>query len=483
MRRIGLLVVIAAVVGLACAAPKKAAPGGPTRLVTLRVAVEEGRGVAAPELTRDDLEVFDNGKQQAITVFRKAGRATGEAGPKLEPGEVSNRSGTIPHVTVILFDVLNARMTQQGYARGEIIDALKKVDSADYLYFYLLTEQGLMPVVGLPEAGEGPPPQVATPWTKTIQPRLDQAMNAAYRMKPAMYTDERVMGTFSTMKMLAERLGAVAGRKNIVWISHGVPVDFEEPGLDPEGEMRLLGSTLDAAGVAVYPVDMNGNGEIGASAETLGEIAAMTGGRVYLDTEIAKAVTQAMADTASSYVVGYVPPPENWNGKLHKIKLKCSLKGVKLLAKSEYIAELGASEGGAQQQAALRAATLSPFDASEIGLIASMKPVVDSPGTVEVTLRVRAQDVELLPVGDQWAGSLVLIYAVLEEGAEPRATDPQPMDLHLSAAERERAMQEGIVVKRGLAFGGAGRIRAIVYDNYSNQVGSVTLRGAKRSGP
>jgi VWFA-related protein len=483
MRRIGLLVVIAAVVGLACAAPKKAAPGGPTRLVTLRVAVEEGRGVAAPELTRDDLEVFDNGKQQAITVFRKAGRATGEAGPKLEPGEVSNRSGTIPHVTVILFDVLNARMTQQGYARGEIIDALKKVDSADYLYFYLLTEQGLMPVVGLPEAGEGPPPQVATPWTKTIQPRLDQAMNAAYRMKPAMYTDERVMGTFSTMKMLAERLGAVAGRKNIVWITHGVPVDFEEPGLDPEGEMRLLGSTLDAAGVAVYPVDMNGNGEIGASAETLGEIAAMTGGRVYLDTEIAKAVTQAMADTASSYVVGYVPPPENWNGKLHKIKLKCSLKGVKLLAKSEYIAELGASEGGAQQQAALRAATLSPFDASEIGLIASMKPVVDSPGTVEVTLRVRAQDVELLPVGDQWAGSLVLIYAVLEEGAEPRATDPQPMDLHLSAAERERAMQEGIVVKRGLAFGGAGRIRAIVYDNYSNQVGSVTLRGAKRSGP
>ncbi len=481
MRRVGCA--LALVAGLAWAAPKRAAPGGPTRLVTLRVAVEAAKSGPAPELTLDDLQVFDNGKQQTITVFRKAGRAAGEAEPKLAPGEVSNRSGAIPHVTVIVFDVLNAKMTQQGYARGEIIDALKKVDSADYLYFYLLTEQGLMPVVGLPEAGEGPPPRMATPWTKTIQPRLDQAMNAAYRMKPAMYTDERVMGTFSTMKMLAERLGAVAGRKNIVWITHGVPVDFEEPGLDPEGEMRLLGSTLDAAGVAMYPVDMNGNGEIGASAQTLGEIAAMTGGRVYLDTEIAKAVTQAMADTASSYVVGYVPPPENWNGKLHKIRLKCSLKGVKLLAKSEYIAEPAATGGGAQQQAALRAATLSPFDASEIGLIASMKPVAGAPGTVEVTLRVRAQDVKLVPVGDQWAGSLVVIYAVLEEGAEPRATDPQPMDLHLSAAERNQAMQNGFVVKRGMEFGGTGRIRVIVYDNYSNQVGSVTLKGAQRTGP
>ena len=480
MWRAGCALAVAA--GVVCAAPKKAVPGGPTRLVTLSVAVEAGKA-RAPELTQDDLQVFDNGKQQRITVFRKANGATGEAEPKLAPGEVSNRSAAIPHVTVIVFDVLNARMTQQGYARGEIIDALKKVDSADYLYFYLLTEQGLMPVVGLPEAGEGPPPRMATAWTKTIQPRLDQAMNAAYRMKPAMYTDERVMGTFSTMKMLAERLGAVAGRKNIVWITHGVPVDFEEPGLDPEGEMRLLGATLDEAGVAMYPVDMNGNGEIGASAETLGEIAAMTGGRVYLDTEIAKAVTQAMADTASSYVVGYVPPPENWNGKLHKIKLKCSLKGVRLLAKSEYIAEPAATRGGARQQAALRAATLSPFDASEIGLIASMKPVVDAPGTVEVTLRVRAQDVKLLPVGDEWAGSLVVIYAVLEEGAEPRATDPQPMDMHLSAAERDKTMQSGFVVKRGLEFGGAGKIRAIVYDNYSNQVGSVTLKGAERNGP
>ncbi len=480
MWRAGCALAVAA--GVVCAAPKKAVPGGPTRLVTLSVAVEAGKA-RAPELTQDDLQVFDNGKQQRITVFRKANGATGEAEPKLAPGEVSNRSAAIPHVTVIVFDVLNARMTQQGYARGEIIDALKKVDSADYLYFYLLTEQGLMPVVGLPEAGEGPPPRMATAWTKTIQPRLDQAMNAAYRMKPAMYTDERVMGTFSTMKMLADRLGAVAGRKNIVWITHGVPVDFEEPGLDPEGEMRMLGATLDEAGVAMYPVDMNGNGEIGASAETLGEIAAMTGGRVYLDTEIAKAVTQAMADTASSYVVGYVPPPENWNGKLHKIKLKCSLKGVRLLAKSEYIAEPAATRGGARQQAALRAATLSPFDASEIGLIASMKPVVDAPGTVEVTLRVRAQDVKLLPVGDEWAGSLVVIYAVLEEGAEPRATDPQPMDMHLSAAERDKTMQSGFVVKRGLEFGGAGKIRAIVYDNYSNQVGSVTLKGAERNGP
>jgi VWFA-related protein len=525
----GLVLFAAAVVTVVVwAGPKKSAKGGmgPTRMVTLNVAAEDAQGQPVEDLTESDFQVWDKGKAQSITLFRHNTETPEKLVERLGPHQFSNRTGEVPpHVTLILFDLLNERMGQQGYARSQIIETLSKLESANYLYFYLLTVEGLLPVHGLPEPNEEPAPKPETPWTRGIQPILDAALNNVFRMRPYMYTDDRVMMTFNVLEDLATRLGAVAGRKNIVWITHGVPIaigparsGIDIP-IDYEPVLRELNAALDRAQVAVYPVDLappgmegpmsatsSGPGGMGrggmgsrssadsggipessqtapgvASADTLEEMAAMTGGKAFVNPDIPGAIHQALKDARSSYVIGYYPPPANWDGKLHKIKLKCARKGVRLVAKTEYMAYPPEAAGMQAEQAAMRAAMLSPFDASEIGLVAEATPDATTPAKTHLRLRIRAQDVSLLPVGDRFTGELALTYVMYGPDGRPQASEPMPLRMDLTQQQRDDVLKNGITAGGDLEFGPqVHKVRVVVFDNNSSAVGSVTLTGLGR---
>ncbi len=515
----GLIFFAAALVAaVVWAGSKKNAKGGmgPTRMVTLNVAAEDAQGQPVEDLTESDFQVTDKGKAQSITLFRHNTETPEKLVERLGPHQFSNRTGEVPPpVTLILFDLLNERMGQQGYARGQIIEALSKLESANYLYFYMLTVEGLLPVQALPEPNEEPAPKTAAPWTKQIQPRLDAALNNVFRMRPYMYTDDRVMMTFNVLESLATRLGAVAGRKNIVWITHGVPIAIGparsgvDIPIDYEPVLKELNAALDRAQVAVYPVDLappgtqspmqaasnvpggagggtNGGGFAEssatmpgvASADTLEEMAAMTGGRAYINTDIPGAIRQALKDSKSSYAIGYYPPPANWDGKMHKIKLKCSRKGVKLVAKTEYMAYPPEAAGMQAEQAALRAAMLSPFDASEIGLLATATPDEKTPATTHLQLQIRAQDVSMLPLGDHFGGELALTYVIYGPDGRPQASNPVPLRMDFTTQQKDDVMKNGITAGGNLQFGPqVHKVRVVVFDNNSSAVGSVTVTG------
>jgi hypothetical protein len=105
------------------------------------------------------------------------------------------------------------------------------------------------------------------------------------------------------------------------------------------------------------------------------EFATLTGGRAYQNNDIVGAIKQAINDAKQSYLLSYAPPPENWDGKYHKVRITCRRKGVKLQTRQGYhaFAEQGAS--GKQVQDAMEAAILSPFDAAEVGLRAIASPL------------------------------------------------------------------------------------------------------------
>ena len=522
----GLVFVAAALVAaVVWAGSKKNATGGmgPTRMVTLNVAAEDEHGQPVEDLTESDFQVTDKGKAQSITLFRHNTETPEKLVERLGPHQFSNRTGEVPpHVTLILFDLLNERMGQQGYARGQIIEALSKLESANYLYFYMLTVEGLLPVQGLPEPNEEPAPKSATPWTREIQPKLDAALNNVFRMRPYMYTDDRVIMTFNVLEELATRLGAVAGRKNIVWITHGVPIaigparsGIDIP-IDYEPVLKELNAALDRAQVAVYPVDLappgtqapmsatssgspglggggmgRGSGTDGggipessqtapgvASADTLEEMAAMTGGKAFINPDIPGAIRQALKDSKSSYVIGYYPPPANWDGKMHKIKVKCTRKGVKLVTKTEYMAYPPEAAGMQAEQAAMRAAMLSPFDASEIGLLADATPDAKTPAKTHLKLQIRAQDVSLLPLGDRFTGELALTYVMYGPDGRPQASDPIPLRMDFTTQQKDDVLKNGITAGGDLQFGPqVHKVRVIVFDNNSSAVGSVTMTG------
>ncbi len=491
----GLALALAALAAAALwAGSKKGKTGarfGPARLITLNMSAENEHGSPVDDLTEADVRVFDQGRPQTIVRFLHNTDKPGANGSApLGPHEFSNRTGGIPpRVTLILFDLFNTRgkLTDQGYARGQIIETLRKLDSADYVYLYLMTMEGLLPIEPLPEPGEDAAPRPAVPWTRSIQEKLDTAITRVFHMKAYVYTDDRVIETFQNFESLAARLGAVAGRKNIVWITNGVPIatgwgDYTQV-------LWQLSATLDQAGVSMYPVDLSSPGMTSqpaageASADTIEQMAGLTGGRAYLNADIPGAIRQALEDARSSYRIAYYPPPGSLDGKMHKVALKCSRKGVRLMAETGYLANPPEASEGPREQAALLATVQSPFDASEIGLWATAAPDAKDPARAHLDLRIRAQDVMLLRAGDRFQGELELSYALYEPDGQPRVTQPEPLSIDMTGPERDEALKNGIRKQGDLVLdNGVKKVRVVVYDHYSNEVGSLTLTGIGKPG-
>ena len=101
---------------------------------------------------------------------------------------------------------------------------------------------------------------------------------------------------FRRLEQVAEQLSAFPGRKNLVWITDGIPIalgsersEAGEP-VDLTPQLRQLSEMFDRSGVAIYPVrqvllgspDAMGaayGGSGSGSRATLDALAGLTGGR------------------------------------------------------------------------------------------------------------------------------------------------------------------------------------------------------------
>ncbi len=493
---------------LACVAPAYSQD----HLVNLNVVVLDNHGKPASDLTADDFQVQDQGKHYRIAVFHKNDAKTQtEAPAALGPHEFSNRANAVPpSATLILLDLLNLAANQQGYARNQLASALQRLESADYVYLYLLTARGPIAVRGLPE---GQAQARAGNWTQGLQAKLEDAFSHVYRMAPDMYTEDRVSLTYMALQALASQLAAFPGRKSMVWISHGVPMvigpQTSNTGIMIQYEplLRQLSATLDGATISVYPVDdltasglttnpnlgvfdaqpgtapvARGTGPqpqaqvqaTGGSVDTVSQIAAMTGGRVHLDNNIAAAVKEAMEDAQVNYTISYAP--DEWDGKYHKVRVACSRRGVKVLAKDGYFAYAVQSSTAEQEKAALSAAAWSPFDAAGIGVRASIAPSAKLPQAVHLQVRIDAHDVQLSRQNDRFAGNLSVTYVAYDADGKQNAGAPTGFPFRMTPEQRDGALKNGITLSPDLPEGDAiQKVRVIVFDRNSNNVGSVTI--------
>ena len=124
-----------------------------------------------------------------------------------------------------------------------------------------------------------------------------------------------------------------------------------------------------------------------------------------------------------------------------------------------------------------------PPNASEIGLWATATPGAKEPARAHLDLRIRAQDVMLLRAGDRFQGELELSYALYEPDGQPRVTQPEPLSIDVTGPERDEALKNGIRKQGDLVLDdGVKKVRVVVYDHYSNEVGSLTLTGIGKPG-
>jgi hypothetical protein len=227
---------------------------------------------------------------------------SGSASAPAGPGEFINRPAAPP--TLILLDRWNERMMTLASAWQDISSALAHLESVDRVYIYLLTSHGdLLPVHPLPEAGADL--RAATPpSTAELVAKLNEAVRTDQGFRDVDVRDPRLRArnTFQALEIVV-RLASFAGRKNLIWVTHGFPLQAYLPtgGLaDFTPWVRSFCQTAAQAQVVVYAVDQSSEGAGadpgGVARQTLLMFAELTGGRWYVSGKAGGAIAGAMAD-------------------------------------------------------------------------------------------------------------------------------------------------------------------------------------------
>lgn len=273
-----------------------------TRLVHLTVVVRDRSGTPVRGLTAGDFTVLDEGKPQEIRVFEAgqapATEATGASiaarmkipGPwppsvfaNFDPG-----AGVPPHAAVILLDGLSTSITDQRFARLQILKFLSRLQPGDRVGLYALGRElrvlhdftadtgSLIEELGRYQGEIQARPETASDLAKLLDDRklndagpgvfesmLDQIANE--QQLQLAHLEDRVRRTVGSLEAIAQRLSPVPGRKSLLWISAAFPAVVSTDIRTGTGSPSGFGELTDRAaralansGVAVYPIDARG---------------------------------------------------------------------------------------------------------------------------------------------------------------------------------------------------------------------------------
>jgi VWFA-related protein len=400
------------------------------RLVQVSVVVEDKKGNPVTGLKQEDFTVLDEGKPQKIAFFTAAvppPATPASEQPSSKPVRLlpenafTNRydlKGQDPPgaVTVVLFDSLNTAPNDQSFVRKEVIHFLESLKPQDHVAVYGLTTQLLIlhdftrDSADLVAAANKFSPKELAAFDATHTPDIDlvslgadpkawgplqNSLNNAKGMISDQYTQDRVAMTVEAMSAIANHVSSIPGRKNIVWISGGLPIQLgaasigqpvdaragkvndrgipvnQLPPPDREGVLkfdemvRQVADTLNRSNIAMYAIDAKGveldpTMDVSKPAGLLGDkvreqdttvlnaeqdardasklLADRTGGLAFFgNNDIRAAVRRAFDDGRYGYNIAFYPNHGVWDGKFRKIKIE-SKPGLKLRCRSGYYA-------------------------------------------------------------------------------------------------------------------------------------------------
>ncbi len=465
----------------------------PAKRVKLNVVALDAQGQPATGLHNTDFQLQEDGKPRDITFFRFTGGQPLPAKP--EPGEYSNRAGATSHATVVLIDLLNDRLMSDSTIGREITDALKNLESSEGLYLYFLTPRGdLYPIHPRPKPDTTVAP-AAEPWTRALAPMVQTAIKELFGLKPVDDRDIKVRFDL-TVKALGElggQMGEISGRKNLVWVTHGVPIyGYSLSGqgrLDFTNPLRSLCQALAQAQIVVYTVDQSPAGAAEAigsrSVETLEEFTGITGGRGYSSDRAGEAIQQARTDSRANYEIAYYSTALNPDGKHHKIRVTCGHKEVRLQTEHGFYA-FGPPGGlsptslhSREMQMEVEAAAHSPFDATDIGLRASISSDPAAPQNMRFEIHIDAADLLPQPARNQDAGKVSVVFVPYDE----TSNQPHPTIVTLTPEQLQTPAQGEITLREAIPVGeGVRKVRVIVFDAELGAVGSVTVPMQRETG-
>jgi VWFA-related protein len=492
-----------------------------THLVEVSVTARSKQGEPLKGLTQGDFTVFDGGHEEKIAFFR-ADTSTAPAGKlrALPPNLFTNRldaAGALPaSATVILFDGLNTRLTDQVYAREQILKFLRLLQPGERVALYALGRGPRVLQDFTSDPGEliralqnfkgSTAPSLSAPLydpgttgAEHFEAWLGELTYGLYDY----YGEDRAFRTVRSLSAIAEHLRQIPGRKNLIWVSGSFPIAIggdtvalpkrtgtEKRDSWPEVEraVRDLGKT----NLAIYPVDARGliaaqeyagpankpelRNPDTADVARMRALAERTGGRAFFNNnDLATALRQAYDDSQATYVLGYYPSHHDWKGRFRKIEVKIRQPDVELHYRRGYFAQPDEPATPWYRQQALTAALWNPVDATGLRLTVAVSP--STVGGLDLAVQVVPEDISF-QMREANRECELDIWLVQLDGQEKQIkTTAHTNKLTLDPATFEQVTKaNGLAVAEHVNPAPEARLlRVLVRDVASGELGTLTL--------
>jgi VWFA-related protein len=418
-----------------------------TQLVEMSVVALDKKGQPVKDLAVADIEIQDGGKRSEPALWRYEGvmvpapeAAAGSARVFSNYGE---RATTDKHVVALVLDTLNAEPLNQTRARIYAMSYLQTLAPNALVAIYQLGREvktlhdftsdsaSLRARLARTKTQLGPPNPRDTEAANKVStdladvlglPLPTESISMLAGAATARVRHERAIITLNALNSIGAHLGAISGRKSLVWLGDGIPnlsVLVKDNSLEVINwlaEIRKSGERLAQRGVVLYTVDahgleteLDGRGQPVAGQSrywvndviakertndttrwSANELVAPTGGRVIRDNnDLAEGLRRANADLAGSYTLAFYSKASP-DGKWHPVKLKCRRAGVELSARGGYLAEAPPVAGAhAWGEADWKSLIVNPLPANTLAVEAHCALTTD--GGLDLTLYVAAR--------------------------------------------------------------------------------------------
>jgi VWFA-related protein len=322
------------------------------RRVPVDVVVTDKKGNPVRGLSKDDFVVAENGVPQTVLSFDYFDGSQPSFVPPKLPDLPANTFVNLPAepeqgpLYVIYYDMVNTPMEDQMSAHKQLLDFVDNSPPGTRFALFV-NASGMHLVQGftsdralLHEAivSKGPGPHLPPVF-----------------LYGSTFGSRDAGAALSNLKFLAEYLGGIPGRKNLLWISSMFPIPVgpsrvgnglvsgamgTRTAAGPEfldlsellkESIRKTYSAMMASQIALYPIDLKGieSEDVPGNAiidhQNLDVIAASTGGHAYYgNNRLQVLMDKAVEDGESYYTISYEPSNVNFDGSPRHIGITLS---------------------------------------------------------------------------------------------------------------------------------------------------------------
>jgi VWFA-related protein len=477
-----------------------------TRLVQVDVVVK-AKNAPVGGLTKDDFQIFDNGKPQQLAVFSvRDVHTTSQAPVQLPKGVVTNwpiSRGLEPvSATVVLIDSQNTQPEDQGFARLQALKYLDRASRREMVAVYALdttlkvlqefTEDRdlLRASIDKFRMTQSLNMQDGTPGSPGLLTGLTG--NGANAMRAANFQRQADI-TAAAFEAIARHLAGLPGRKKFIWITAAPPLTFtqenerngvtmsEFTNLSPQlfKPMKLMND----ANVAIYPIDPRGViiSRTDPGITTMIRLAEMTGGKPYYgDNDLSVGIEEAFSDTDLTYTLGFYPTNQGLEGSVHSLSVKVDRSGAEVRYRKSYTAETEAKPLTEKfLKGNLSAWVNQPLESTEIPIQAAAAPAINKPGYYDVEVGIDVSALKLEQKNGRFTGA-VEIALVPDVENKPKGLH-QVIKVNLTQERLVKVLETGFVVLNQIRVTNdkgkllAKKLHLVVMDQATGKTGSVRI--------